>query len=129
LYNNLRELLTVIISVTANLPKSHRYVIGARMQELAIDLGRLFAEAYTANSVRSVELMNTFMADFHTLGVLVTLSIDNKWIYGRNKAAHLIKLMAQVEKQATALRNSYERRSSCEKRSQDGHGSPEHASS
>jgi uracil phosphoribosyltransferase len=107
LYNRLRELLAVMVSVTDNFPKSHRYVIGARMQELSVEALRLFAEAYQTNSPRSVALMDALLADWHTLSVLVTLAVEQGWIKGRNKSAHLIRLLDGIGKQATALRNSF----------------------
>jgi hypothetical protein len=107
LYNDLRELLTLIVGLTDNFPKSHRFVIGSEMQRLCVDMNRLFAGSYMENSARSVTLMNDLLADYETLQILTTLAIEREWVYGRNKAGHLVKLMSAVGKQSSALRNSF----------------------
>lgn len=109
LYNGLRNLLATVIKISANIPKVHRYVIGTRMQNLVMDMNRLFAESYLSHDARSLVLMNEFMADYELLNILVTFCVEYHFISGSKAAGHLVKLMASISKQASALRNSYAR--------------------
>lgn len=107
LFNTLRELLECVVRVTDNFPRSHRYVVGAEMQRLAISMNRAFACAYLTRDVGSVACMDGLLADLSTLQLLVSLGVERRWITGRTQAAHLVRLLDGVAKQGTALRNAF----------------------
>jgi hypothetical protein len=109
IYTQLKDLLNVVVLVSSDLPKSHRYVIGAKMQELAIDMNLTYAKAYLTRGAGCIALMDALLADYSTLRILVTLAVENGWLKGRKRAARLIELMDGIGKQASALRGSFAR--------------------
>jgi hypothetical protein len=107
LFNNLSELLSVVVSATENFPKSARYVAGAEMQRCAVRMLTDFADAYTSNDASCIATMANLIANMQTLKVMVSVSMQQRWIYGQKKAGRLIRLLDSISIQATALRNSF----------------------
>jgi hypothetical protein len=107
LYNHLTELLSVVISATENFPKSARYVAGAEMQRCAIRMLTDFSDAYTSNNASCAAAMSNLIANLETLKVMVSISIQQRWIYGQKKSGRLIRLLDSISIQSTALRNAF----------------------
>jgi hypothetical protein len=107
LYNALSDLLDATAGAVEDMPKGSRFVVGAEMQRSCISMLRLFASAYLSSGTQSLNDMNQLISELETLKILVTLAIDKGWLKGRNKAAHLIRLLDSVARQSTALRNTF----------------------
>jgi hypothetical protein len=107
LFNDLKTLLELVVAVSDNFPKSHRYVVGAKMQELSISMVRYFGRAYLTRDAGCIGYMDCLVADIESLNVLITISVEKGWINSRNKAARLVRLLDGITKQSVALRNTF----------------------
>jgi hypothetical protein len=107
LYNTLNELLRLTNAVTENLPRSVRYTIGSEIIQRSVRMLTDFAEAYHNADHSSVEKMNSLLANLETVKVLVSMAIENRWIYGQKKSGRLIRLLDSISIQSTALRNAF----------------------
>jgi glucose-6-phosphate isomerase len=107
LFNDTRDLLEMIINLTDNFPRARRYTVGADMQRHAVEMVRLFVEAYqTRDARRKTALLNAYSASFETVKVLSDLAVRKQWVQGRGRVSHLVVRIASIGKQLSALRSS-----------------------
>jgi hypothetical protein len=84
-----------------------RYTIGAEIIQRSVRMLTDFAEAYHCSGKTSIEKMNNLLANLETVKVLSSMAIENRWVSGKQKSGHLIKILESITVQATALRNSF----------------------
>ena len=107
IYMDVRALLDDVLDVTVNFPKLYKYSVGVRMQNLTVDLMQDVASAYMNRDkeLRIKHLVN-FQTKFETLGTLMRIAGERRWIKGQGRRAHIIELMDAIGKQSTAWKNS-----------------------
>lgn len=105
IYLDARALLDEILDITPEFPRAYKFSMGAKMQELAIDLLEDIAEAYMDKPNRFQHL-TMFQAKFETLKTLLRIAGERRWIKGLSKHAHIIELLDAIGKQSTAWKNS-----------------------
>ena len=107
IYLDCRKLLDAILDITPSFPRSHKFSIGSRLHDLAINLMSEISAAYINRdrAVRIQHLVN-FQADFEVLKTLLRIAGERKWISGKSKHADIIKLTDAICKQSTAWKNS-----------------------
>lgn len=107
IYLDCRKLMDEILDATPNFPRAYKYTIGARMQEISVDLLTEIAAAYI-NRDRQVRIQHLvdFQTSFETLKALVRTAGERKWILGRSRQANIIEIMDAIGKQSTAWKNS-----------------------
>ena len=100
-------LLDEILDITPNFPREYKYTIGAKMQELSIELLQDVAAAFINRNLESrIQYLVNFQTKFETLKTLMRKAGERQWIKGRGRHAHIIELMDNIGKQCTAWKNS-----------------------
>ena len=107
IYMDVRALLDDVLDITVNFPKLYKYSVGARMQNLTVDLMQDVASAYmNKDKELRIQYLVNFQTKFETLRTLMRIAGERKWIKGQCKRAHIIQLMDAIGKQSTAWKNS-----------------------
>ena len=105
IYLDARALLDEILDMMPNFPRAYKFSVGAKMQELGIDLIEDIAAAYMDKPNRLYHL-TVFQTKFETLKTLMRIAGERQWIKGTGRHAHIIELMDAIGKQSTAWKNS-----------------------
>lgn len=105
IYLDSRALLDEILDIIPNFPRAYKFSVGAKMQELGIDLIEDIAAAYMDKNNR-LHHLTVFQAKFETLKTLMRIAGERRWIKGTGRHAHIIELMDAIGKQSTAWKNS-----------------------
>ena len=105
IYLDARALLDEILDMMPNFPRAYKFSVGAKMQELGIDLIEAIAAAYMDKPNR-LHHLTVFQAKFETLKTLMRIAGERRWIKGTGRHAHIIELMDAIGKQSTAWKNS-----------------------
>ena len=98
-------MLDEILDMMPNFPRTYKFSVGAKMQELGIDLIEDIAAAYMDKNNR-LHHLTVFQAKFETLKTLMRIAGERQWIKGTGRHAHIIELMDAIGKQSTAWKNS-----------------------
>ena len=107
IYMDVRALLDDVLDVTVNFPKLYKYSVGARMQNLTVDLMQDVASAYmNKDKELRIQYLVNFQTKFETLRTLMRIAGERRWIKGQGRRAHIIELMDAIGKQSTAWKNS-----------------------
>lgn len=107
IYMDVRALLDDVLDVTVNFPKLYKYSVGARMQNLTVDLMQDVASAYmNRDKELRIQYLVNFQTKFETLRTLMRIAGERRWIKGQGRRAHIIELMDAIGKQSTAWKNS-----------------------
>lgn len=107
IYMDVRALLDDVLDVTVNFPKLYKYSVGARMQNLTVDLMQDVASAYmNKDKGLRIQYLVNFQTKFETLRTLMRIAGERRWIKGQGRRAHIIELMDAIGKQSTAWKNS-----------------------
>ena len=107
IYMDVRALLDDVLDVTVNFPKLYKYSVGARMQNLTVDLMQDVASAYmNRDRELRIQYLVNFQTKFETLRTLMRIAGERRWIKGQGRRAHIIELMDAIGKQSTAWKNS-----------------------
>ena len=109
-----RALLDEILDMMPNFPRAYKFSVGAKMQELGIDLIEAIAAAYMDKPNR-LHHLTVFQAKFETLKTLMRIAGERQWIKGTGRHAHIIELMYAIGKQSTAWKNSMAQKTVVEK--------------
>ena len=113
IYLDARALLDEILDMMPNFPRAYKFSVGAKMQELGIDLIEAIAAAYMDKPNR-LHHLTVFQAKFETLKTLMRIAGERRWIKGTGRHAHIIELMDAIGKQSTAWKNSMAQKTSVE---------------
>lgn len=105
IYIDARTLLDLILDVSQEFPRQYKYSVGAKMQEIGIDLLQDIADAYM-DKVNRRSHLTRFQTRFETLKTLVRIAGERRWIKGRGRHAHMIEIMDAIGKQSNAWKNS-----------------------
>ena len=105
IYLDARALLDEILDIMPNFPRAYKFSVGAKMQELGIDLIEDIAAAYMDKTNR-LHHLTVFQTKFETLKTLMRIAGERQWIKGTGRHAHIIELMDAIGKQSTAWKNS-----------------------
>lgn len=114
IYLDARALLDEILDMMPNFPRAYKFSVGAKMQELGIDLIEAIAAAYMDKPNR-LHHLTVFQAKFETLKTLMRIAGERRWIKGTGRHAHIIELMDAIGKQSTAWKNSMAQKTVVEK--------------
>ena len=107
IYMDVRALLDDVLDITVNFPKLYKYSVGARMQNLTVDLMQDVASAYmNKDKELRIQYLVNFQTKFETLRTLMRIAGERRWIKGQGRRAHIIELMDAIGKQSTAWKNS-----------------------
>ena len=107
IYTDARKLLDMILDITPNFPKAYKFTIGAKMQELGVELIQYITAAYMEHDKeKRIEYLTTFQVKFQTLKALIRIAGERVWIKGRGKQADIIETMDSVGRQSTAWKRS-----------------------
>lgn len=107
IYMDVRALLDDVLDITVNFPKLYKYSVGARMQDLTVDLMQDVASAYmNKDKELRIQYLVNFQTKFETLRTLMRIAGERRWIKGQGRRAHIIELMDAIGKQSTAWKNS-----------------------
>ena len=113
IYLDARALLDEILDMMPNFHRAYKFSVGAKMQELGIDLIEAIAAAYMDKPNR-LHHLTVFQAKFETLKTLMRIAGERRWIKGTGRHAHIIELMDAIGKQSTAWKNSMAQKTSVE---------------
>lgn len=107
IYLDARKLLDEILDITPNFPRAYKFSVGAKMQDLGINLLREIAAAYM-NKDRDIRLrhLTEFQTLFETLKTLIRIAGERRWIKGLGRHAQIVELMDAIGKQSSAWKNS-----------------------
>ena len=107
IYTDARKLLDMILDITPNFPKAYKFTIGAKMQELGVELIQSITAAYMGHDLeKRLEYLTSFQVKFQTLIALIRIAGERVWIKGRGKQADIIETMDSVGRQSTAWKRS-----------------------
>ena len=112
-------MLDEILDIMPNFPRAYKFSVGAKMQELGIDLIEDIAAAYMDKPNR-LHHLTVFQTKFETLKTLMRIAGERKWIKGTGRHAHIIELMDAIGKQSTAWKNSMAPKTVVEKMPESG---------
>ena len=112
-------MLDEILDMMPNFPRAYKFSVGAKMQELCIDLIEDIASAYMDRTNR-LHHLTVFQTKFETLKTLMRITGERKWIKGTGRHAHIIELMDAIGKQSTAWKNSMTQKMAVEKMPESG---------
>ena len=78
IYMDVRALLDDVLDVTVNFPKLYKYSVGARMQNLTVDLMQDVASAYmNKDKELRIQYLVNFQTKFETLRTLMRITGDS----------------------------------------------------
>lgn len=106
IYLDARKLLDIILDIVPNFPRAYKFTIGAKLQEIGVNLMQEIAAAYiNKDKAETVKHLTEFQAEFETMKTLMRIAGEREWIKGRGKFASIIELMDEIGKQSSAWKN------------------------
>lgn len=106
IYLDARKLLDIILDIVPNFPRAYKFTIGAKLQEIGVNLMQEIAVAYiNKDKAETVKHLTEFQAEFETMKTLMRIAGEREWIKGRGKFANIIELMDEIGKQSSAWKN------------------------
>ena len=106
IYLDARKLLDIILDIVPNFPRAYKFTIGAKMQEIGVNLIQQIAAAYiNKDKAETTKQLTEFQAEFETMKTLMRIAGEREWIKGRGKFATIIELMDEIGKQSSAWKN------------------------
>jgi hypothetical protein len=105
-YRDVTTLMVETLEVVVSFPKTYKYTVGEKMQNLTMDMAQQVAQAYITKDLRKkIDSLDTFQADFNVLKTLYRIAGEKQWM-SLGRRAHMIELMESIGKQSTAWKNS-----------------------
>lgn len=99
-------MLDIILDIVPNFPRAYKFTIGAKLQEIGVNLMQEIAAAYiNKDKAETVKHLTEFQAEFETMKTLMRIAGEREWIKGRGKFASIIELMDEIGKQSSAWKN------------------------
>lgn len=90
IYLDARKLLDIILDIVPNFPRAYKFTIGAKLQEIGVNLMQEIAAAYiNKDKSETVKHLTEFQAEFETMKTLMRIAGEREWIKGRGKFASI----------------------------------------
>lgn len=106
IYLDARKLLDIILDIVPNFPRAYKFTIGAKLQEIGVNLMQEIAASYiNKDKAETAKHLTEFQAEFETMKTLIRIAGEREWIKGRGKFATIIELMDEIGKQSSAWKN------------------------
>lgn len=102
-----KRLLGVMVDVVKNFPKSQRYIVGDRLENLLIENLHYIARAYMMkNLVERINHLTRLQSNLEVIDTLIELAGQKRWIQGEGQLASILHLKDNIGRQATAWKGS-----------------------
>lgn len=107
IYRDSKEFLSKILYVVKDFPKTQRYIVGDRLERLAIDNLHLISEVYINRDLQlRISSMMKMQANIELLSTLLEVSGEHQWIKGTGRLAGLLMTLDKIGRQSTAWKGS-----------------------
>lgn len=102
-----KRLLGVMVDVVKNFPKSQRYIVGDKLENLLIENLHLIARAYMMkNLAERINHLSRLQSNLEVIDTLIELAGQKRWIQGEGQLASILQLKDNIGRQATAWKGS-----------------------
>ena len=92
IYLDARKLLDIILDIVPNFPRAYKFTIGAKLQEIGVNLMQEIAASYiNKDKAETVKHLTEFQAEFETMKTLMRIARQRKRIKGRGEYAIIIE--------------------------------------
>lgn len=100
-------MLGVMVDVVKNFPKSQRYIVGDKLENLFIENLHLIARAYMMkNLVERINHLSRLQSNLEVIDTLIELAGQKRWIQGEGQLASILHLKDNIGRQASAWKGS-----------------------
>lgn len=107
IYLDVRKLLDIILDIVPNFPRAYKFTIGAKLQEIGVNLIQEIAVAYiNRDKAETLKHLTEFQAQFETMKTLMRIAGEREWIKGKGKFANIIEIMDEIGKQSSAWKST-----------------------
>lgn len=107
IYLDSKRMLGVMVDVVKNFPKSQRYIVGDKLENLLIENLHLIARAYMMkNLVDRINHLSRLQSNLEVIDTLIELAGQKRWIQGEGQLASILHLKDNIGRQATAWKGS-----------------------
>lgn len=107
IYRDSKEFLSKVLLVVKDFPKAQRYIVGDRLESLAIDNLHLISEVYINRDLQlRVSYMMKMQSNIELLNTLLEVSGEHQWIKGAGRLANLLLILDNIGRQSTAWKGS-----------------------
>ena len=107
IYLDVRRLLDIILDIAPNFPRAYKFTIGAKLQEIGVNLIQEIAAAYiNRDKAETLRHLTEFQAQFETMKTLMRIAGEREWIKGKGKFANIIEVMDEIGKQSSAWKST-----------------------
>lgn len=102
-----KRMLGVMVDVVKNFPKSQRYIVGDKLENLLIENLHLIARAYMMkNLAERINHLSRLQSNLEVIDTLIELAGQKRWIQGEGQLASILQLKDNIGRQATAWKGS-----------------------
>lgn len=102
-----KRLLGVVVDVVKNFPKSQRYIVGDKLENLLIENLHYIARAYMMkNLVERINHLTRLQSNLEVVDTLIELAGQKRWIQGEGQLASILHLKDSIGRQASAWKGS-----------------------
>lgn len=102
-----KRMLGVMVDVVKNFPKSQRYIVGDKLENLIIENLHLIARAYMMkNLAERINHLSRLQSNLEVIDTLIELAGQKRWIQGEGQLASILQLKDNIGRQATAWKGS-----------------------
>ena len=102
-----KRLLGVMVDVVKNFPKSQRYIVGDKLENLLIENLHLIAKAYMMkNLAERINHLTRLQSNLEVIDTLIELAGQKRWIQGERQLASILHLKDNIGRQASAWKGS-----------------------
>lgn len=107
IYLDSKRMLGVMVDVVKNFPKSQRYIVGDKLENLLIENLHLIARAYMMkNLVERINHLSRLQSNLEVIDTLIELAGQKRWIQGEGQLASILHLKDNIGRQASAWKGS-----------------------
>lgn len=102
-----KRMLGVMVDVVKNFPKSQRYIVGDKLENLLIENLHLIAKAYMMkNLAERINHLTRLQSNLEVIDTLIELAGQKRWIQGEGQLASILQLKDNIGRQASAWKGS-----------------------
>lgn len=102
-----KRMLGVMVDVVKNFPKSQRYIVGDKLENLLIENLHLIAKAYMMkNLAERINHLTRLQGNLEVIDTLIELAGQKRWIQGEGQLASILHLKDNIGRQASAWKGS-----------------------
>lgn len=107
IYLDSKRMLGVMVDVVKSFPKSQRYIVGDKLENLLIENLHLIARAYMMkNLAERINHLSRLQSNLEVIDTLIELAGQKRWIQGEGQLASILHLKDNIGRQATAWKGS-----------------------